>query len=139
MTRAFVIPSAGNTMFGGQGAVIDLGADLDPVTKARAFQYVEMGEDSTDHAGGSRPAAHVLLHAALAAAANPALAGELSKDALITRQDAIALQPVIRGTMPLLVHVERVSDIKAVLALKSEYPKLKLYWSARPRAGGSPS
>jgi len=126
VTRVFVIPAAGNTMFAGQGAVIDLGADLDPVTRPRAFQYVELGEDSADHAGGSRTAAHVLLHAALAAAANPALAGELSKDALITRQDALALGPVIRGTMPLLVHAERVADIKAVLALKAQYPKIKL-------------
>jgi len=126
VTRAFVIPSAANTMFGGQGAVIDLGADLDPVTKARAFQYVELGEEGGSRGGGSRPAAHVLLRAALAAAANPALAGELSKDALITRQDALALVPVIRGTMPLLVHAERVADIKAALALKAEHPAIRM-------------
>jgi imidazolonepropionase-like amidohydrolase len=126
VTRAFVIPSAGNTMFAGQGAVIDLGADLDPVTRARAFQYVELGEDATDHAGGSRPAAHVLLRAALAAASNPAGASFADKSSLITRQDAEALGPVVRGQMPLLVHVERVADIKATLALKADFPRLKL-------------
>jgi imidazolonepropionase-like amidohydrolase len=125
-TRAFVMPGTGNTMFGGQGAVIDLAADLDPVTKARAFQYVELGEDGAGDAGGSRPAAHVLLRAALAAAANPAAVPIASKDSLITRQDALALVPVLKGSMPLLVHVERVADIKAVLALKSEFPGLKL-------------
>jgi imidazolonepropionase-like amidohydrolase len=126
VTRAFVIPSAGNTMFAGQGAVIDLGADLDPVTRARAFQYVELGEDATDHAGGSRPAAHVLLRAALAAASNPAGASFADKSSLITRQDAAALGPVVRGSMPLLVHVERAADIKATLALKADFPRLKL-------------
>jgi imidazolonepropionase-like amidohydrolase len=126
VTRAFVIPSAGNTMFAGQGAVIDLGADLDPVTRARAFQYVELGEDATDHAGGSRPAAHVLLRAALAAAGNPAGASFADKSSLITRQDAAALGPVVRGSMPLLVHVERAADIKATLALKADFPRLKL-------------
>ena len=126
VTRAFVMPSAGNTMFAGQGAVIDLGADVDPVTRPRAFQFVELGEDGSGPAGGSRPAAHALLRAALAAAANPASAGIAGKDSLITRQDAEALIPVIRGTMPLLVHVERVADIRAALALKIQYPALRL-------------
>jgi imidazolonepropionase-like amidohydrolase len=126
ITRAFVIPSTGNTMFAGQGAVIDLGTDPDPVTRPRAFQYIELGEEGMHAAGGSRPAAYALLKAALGAAANPASADFVSKDALITRQDAEALAPVLRGTQPLLVHVERASDIRSVLALKKQYPALKL-------------
>lgn len=78
------------------------------------------------HGGGSRPAAYVLLKAAMAAASNPASADFVHKDALITRQDAEALGPVVRGTMPLLVHVERVADIRQVLALKSQYPAMRL-------------
>lgn len=113
-------------MFAGQGAVIDLGADLDPVTRPRAFQFVELGEEGADPGGGTRPAAYALLRAALAAAGNPASAGIAGKDSLITRQDAEALVPVIRGSMPLLVHVERVADIRAALALKTRYPALKL-------------
>lgn len=126
ITRAFVVPGTGNTMFAGQGAVIDLGADIDPVTRPRAFQFVELGEDGMGPAGGSRPAAYALLKAALGAAANPASADFVSKDALITRQDAEALGPVLRGTQPLLVHVERVADIRSVLALKKQYPAIKL-------------
>ncbi|MDO6413525.1 amidohydrolase family protein [Sphingomonas sp. BIUV-7] len=126
VTRAVVIPAAGNTMFGGQGAVIDLGADLDPVTRARAFQYVELGEAATKTGGGSRPAAHVLLRAALEAARNPALASGLEKDVLVTRADAAALLPVVEGRTPLLVHAERATDILAALALVREFPKLKL-------------
>lgn len=126
VTRAFVIPAVGNTMFGGQGAVIDLGADMDPVTRPRAFQYIEMGEDGMEPAGGSRPAAYALLKVALGAAANPASADFARKDALITRQDAEALAPVLRGTQPLLVHVERAADIRSVLALKKQYPAIKL-------------
>lgn len=126
VTRAFVMPSTGNTMFAGQGAVIDLGADLDPVTRARAFQYVELGEGGMTPGGGSRPAAHVLLRAAMAAAANPAAIGIAGKESLITRQDAEALAPVVRGAIPLLAHVNRVTDIKAALALKAQYPALKL-------------
>lgn len=126
VTRALVMPSAGNTMFAGQGAVIDLGADLDPVTKPRAFQYVELGEAAAQRGGGSRPAAHALLRAAFAAARNPALAAGLDKGALVTRQDAAALLPVVEGRMPLLVHAERVADIRAVLQLKREFPAIRL-------------
>lgn len=126
LTRAVVVPEAGNTMFGGQGAVIDLGADPDPLTKARAFQYVEFGEDAMKHGGGSRPAAQTLLRAALAAARNPALAGGLARDVLVTRADAEALLPVVDGRMPLLVHAERASDILSALALTRDFPKLRL-------------
>lgn len=126
VTRAFIFPEAGNTMFAGQGAVIDLGTDLDPVTKARAFQFVELGEEGAAKGGGSRAAAHVLLRTALQAAANPAAIDIAGKDSLITRQDAEALGPVVRGTMPLLVKVDRVADIRSVLALKGAFPALRL-------------
>ncbi|MFL6740190.1 MAG: amidohydrolase, partial [Sphingomicrobium sp.] len=35
VTRAIVAPSAGKNIFAGQGAVIDTGADMDPVTRPR--------------------------------------------------------------------------------------------------------
>jgi imidazolonepropionase-like amidohydrolase len=65
VTRALVAPGAAKSIFAGQGAVIDTGADMDPITKARAFQFVELGETGADAAGGSRPSAHVLFRNAL--------------------------------------------------------------------------
>ena len=56
VTRAVVAPAASSGIFAGQGAVIDLGADMSPVTKGRAFEYVEMGEAGAAEAGGSRAA-----------------------------------------------------------------------------------
>src|SRR4029079_16713566 len=44
VTRAIVAPQAGRSIFGGQGAVIDTGADMDPVTSSRRFQFVELGQ-----------------------------------------------------------------------------------------------
>jgi len=136
VTRAFVFPEANNSVFAGQGAVIDTGADDTPVTRARAFQYAELGEDGASHIG-SRPASYVMLHDALAAAKSR---GGDSKDALITRADAAALLPVVDGRMPLVVHVERASDILQVLSLKQTYPNLKLVllgvsegWMVAPR------
>ncbi len=65
VTRALVAPGTAKSIFAGQGAVIDTGADMDPITKARAFQFVELGETGADAAGGSRPSAHVLFRNAL--------------------------------------------------------------------------
>ncbi|HEX6661564.1 MAG TPA: amidohydrolase family protein [Sphingomicrobium sp.] len=65
VTRALVAPSAGKTIFAGQGAVIDTGADMDPITRARLFQFVELGETGKDKAGGSRASAYILFRNAL--------------------------------------------------------------------------
>jgi imidazolonepropionase-like amidohydrolase len=141
VTRALVAPEAGNSIFAGQGAVIDLGADDAPVTRPRAFQYAELGETGASKAG-SRPAAYTMLHDALAQAKEIARGGDWgrSKNSLITRTDAAALVPVIDGRMPLVVHVERASDIIQVLSLKQAYPALRLVllgasegWMVAPR------
>lgn len=125
ITRASVTPQAGNAIFAGQGAVIDLDSDRAPVVKARAFQYAELGETGGGLAGGSRAAAHVALRNALAEAADLA-AGARPDDVLLTRPDAAALIPVARGEQPLYVRVERAADILAVLALKRDLPRLDL-------------
>ena len=130
VTRAIVAPGSAGSIFAGQGAVIDLGVGAPPVTKPRAFQYVELGEDGGRQAGGSRPAAFAMFRDALAEAADyrrsPASFGGREKDSLLKRGDAEALLAVVDGRMPLLVHVERASDILAVLALPATYPRLKL-------------
>jgi|tagenome__1003787_1003787.scaffolds.fasta_scaffold20902703_2 imidazolonepropionase-like amidohydrolase len=156
VTRALVAPSVGKNIFAGQGAVIDTGADMDPVTAARKFQFVELGETGADKAGGSRASAHVLFRNALREAAElrryaPAIAAgrpgapdererpvvrnpnesrvydaRRSEDVLLTRFDAAALVPVLQGRQYLLAHVERASDILQVLALKRDFPALKI-------------
>jgi imidazolonepropionase-like amidohydrolase len=65
VTRALVAPSTGKSIFAGQGAIIDLGADMQPITQARAFQFVEFGETGANEAGGSRAATFVLFRNAL--------------------------------------------------------------------------
>ena len=130
VTRALVTPVTGATIFAGQGAVIDLGADPDPVTRARAFQFVELGERGGSIAGGSRPAAFAMLRDAFAQAQDyrrdPAAWRVTGRDALVKRGDAQALVAVLDGQLPLVVHVERASDIRSVLALKPDYPRMKL-------------
>ena len=65
VTRAIVAPSAGKNIFAGQGAVIDTGADMDPITAPRKFQFVELGQTGSEKAGGSRASAHILFRNAL--------------------------------------------------------------------------
>ncbi len=125
VTRAIVSPEAGGSIFAGQGAVIDTGADLDPITKARAFQFVEFGETGTRKAGGSRPALFTSFRNALSEARDYA-GGIRHDDALLKRADAAALVPVVNGTMRLVVHVDGARDIMTVLALKTEFPALNL-------------
>jgi imidazolonepropionase-like amidohydrolase len=153
VTRAVVSPSTARSIFGGQGAVIDLGSDMQPITRARAFQYIELGEEGASDAGGSRASAHVLLRNALREARdlrlpvgsrgqarspnaappedlaeNPYImpGAQRSDDVLLTRFDAAALVPVLQGRQLLLVHVERASDILQVLALKREFANLRI-------------
>ena len=159
VTRAAVAPLAGNAIFAGQGAIIDLGADARPVTRPRAFQYIELGERGAALAGGSRVAAQAVLRNALREAgefdrrntaktparigggkAAPVSTGDdipldprmspvaqgQSQDALLTHFDAAALVPVVTGRQPLYVHVDRASDIRSVLALRQEFPALRL-------------
>lgn len=65
VTRAVVAPNVAKSIFAGQGAVIDLGVDMEPITRARLFQFVEFGETGADAAGGSRASAYVLFRNAL--------------------------------------------------------------------------
>jgi imidazolonepropionase-like amidohydrolase len=130
ITRAVVAPDAAGNMFAGQGAVIDLAGDTELVTRARAFQFVEFGEAGARIAGGSRPASHAMFRNMLAEARdygrNPAGYDGRSRDAMLQRRDAEALLPVIDGRMPLVVHVEGGPDILKMLALKGEFPNLRL-------------
>ena len=125
VTRAIVSPDASNAIFGGQGAVIDTGADADPITKARAFQFVEFGEAGASRAGGSRPALFATFRSALSDARDYQ-AGRFREDSSIKRADAAALVPVVTGATKLLIHVESATDILAVLALKKDYPALDM-------------
>jgi imidazolonepropionase-like amidohydrolase len=95
VTRAIVAPSVARNIFAGQGAVIDLGADMDPITARRRFQFVELGETGAGAAGGSRASAHVLFRNALREAA------ELQRFAVPVSSSGVAEQgpdrdPVVR-------------------------------------------
>lgn len=126
VTRASTAPLAANSIFAGQGAIIDLGADRAAVVQPRAFQLVVLGEGGARLAGGSRMASKAALRNALretAAFAKGAWKGDAS---LLTRADAAALGPVIQGKQKLYIHAERAADILSILAMGKEFPRLDM-------------
>jgi len=96
VTRAIVAPSTARSIFAGQGAVIDTAADMDAVTRARAFQFVELGEAGANDAGGSRASAHVLFRNALREAAELRRFAEPVRSTDSAEPDA-RTQPVVRN------------------------------------------
>ena len=126
VTRATVTMGATGSIFAGQGAAIDLGADPNPVMQAKAFQLVMLGERGAQIAGGSRIAAFAEFANALREARETTNGLRDGGDSMLNRLDAEALVTVLDGKQQLYVHVERASDISAVLGLKRTFPKLDL-------------
>jgi imidazolonepropionase-like amidohydrolase len=126
VTRAVVAPDAANSIFAGQGAIADLGADSDAVTKPRAFQFVEFGEAGAANSGGSRAGNHLHFRAMLREAQDYAANRNAFDDELLKAEDAKALLAVLRGEQRLLIHVEGANDILRLIELKREFPAIKM-------------
>jgi imidazolonepropionase-like amidohydrolase len=119
VTRAVVAPSTAKSIFAGQGAVIDLGNDMQPITRVRAFQFVEFGETGASDAGGSRAATFALFRNALREARDISRyersgtrAGGGQRGARANDQRDFPLEEVPDANSPLLgSEVDRPDDI----------------------------
>lgn len=131
VTRAVVAPQTGESLIAGRGAVIHLGTESgDWLLSSPVAMYAVLGESGAGLAGGARGAAMLRLREAFQDAldyANNRSAfdrGERREYAL-SRLDLEALQPVVKGELPLVVLVHRASDIEAALRLARDF-RLKL-------------
>lgn len=111
-------------LFAGQAAVIKLGG-ADILVKPRVAMVAPFGEAGKAVAGGARGAEFVLFKETLAEvrtyARNKAAYERADMRALsLSRADMEALIPVAEGRMPLIVTVNRASDIQQVLRLARE-------------------
>lgn len=111
--------------FAGQAAVIDLAQRPQMVTRPRAAMVLEMGEGGAGRAGGARGSAIVQLRTTLAdvrhfAAHRAAYDRGEGRPQSLSRVDLEALVPVVQGRMPLIVKVDRASDISEMIALARE-------------------
>jgi len=117
--------SGRDLQFSGQAAVIDLAQRPDMVTRPRVAMVLEMGEGGAERAGGARGSAIVALRATLAdvrhfARHRAAYDRGEGRSQTLSRIDLEALVPVAEGRMPLIVKVDRASDIVEMIALARE-------------------
>jgi imidazolonepropionase-like amidohydrolase len=116
-------------LFNGQGAIISLGHSNDPVIQARAFISTRVSNSGADSVGGSRSVLWVSLEKALAEA-KFAIGKSLSPSdewhGELSRADIVALIPLVKGEIPLLVDARRAADIRQVIALKQRQPQLNI-------------
>ena len=122
ITRAISAPAAGKSLFLGQAAVIDLGGGPRTVVRRSVAQFAELGESGARLTGGTRGAAALRLREALRDALDydahrAAYDRAERRPYSLPRLDLEALLPVARGEQPLVVRVNRASDIEQVLEL----------------------
>src|SRR4051812_10086026 len=132
ITRALITPGGTNNVFAGQAAVMDFSGGQVPgsVTRAPAAMVALLGEQGAGVAGGSRATAILRIremlqdaqdYAGNRVAFNAAQRREYSR----SRLDLEALQPVLKGQVPLVVQANRASDLLAAIRLADEF-KIRL-------------
>jgi imidazolonepropionase-like amidohydrolase len=129
ITRAVVAPGFGRYLIAGQGALIDLAADraADMVTRSPVAMYAAIDESAVQRlGGGARGVALMRLREALQDARDyganrRAFEAAQRRDYALSRLDLEALLPVVRGELPLALHVDRAADILAALRLRGEF------------------
>ncbi|MEO1243416.1 MAG: amidohydrolase family protein [Pseudomonadota bacterium] len=125
VTRALSAPQAGDSLFGGRAAVIDMSGRTNSITKRQAAQILEMGYSGATRAGDTRMGAWALLREYLdearSYAANPNDYVRRPRDGRFAVSDLRALGPVIAGDQPLIVSVNGAKDIRTLIRLKNTY------------------
>jgi imidazolonepropionase-like amidohydrolase len=128
ITRALVTPGGTGNVFLGQGAVMDFGGAHVPesVTRAPAVMMALFGEAGAGVAGGSRSTAMLRLREILDDARDYAINkaaynARSRRDYARGRLDLEALQPVLKGHIPMAIQANRASDLLAAMRLADEF------------------
>lgn len=128
ITRAVVAPGGGVALIAGTSALINLGGDrlTTMLQKAPVAMYAALGERGSGTEGGARPLALLRLRELFQDASD--YAGNRSafdsgnrREYAVSRLDLEALAPVVRGELPLVLSVDRASDILTALELGKEF------------------
>ncbi len=128
-TSAVTGISRTDQLFEGQGAVISLNNELSSTLKARAYVHVDVGNGGMHANGESRAALWVALNQSLDEAifaSTHDLSPSQGWEGMISRADAKALIPVVKGETPLLVTAHRAGDILQALDIQSRYSDVNL-------------
>lgn len=126
ITRFAVVPSTGSNLFAGLGALGNASGDMDALFETQSFVFADLSQSGAGTAGGSRSAAWAYLEAAFGdARAYPGRYASGHGDAL-NRYDAAALVDVVRGRIPLILEVDRATDIRRAIRFAAENAPLRL-------------
>ncbi len=126
VTTAVAAP--GGSFVKGQGVMIDLAGNDGPemIVRSPVAMFASLGEASEQAGSGARAGATMrlreLLEDARAYARNRAAyeRGE-TREYATSRLDLEALQPVLRGELPMVIEAHRASDIRGALRIAEEY------------------
>jgi imidazolonepropionase-like amidohydrolase len=126
ITRAVSAPGPGKSPIAGLGAIIQLGGGAGFVVRPQAALFVYLGETGKERSGDSRAAAMLRLREALGDALDLAQHRAAYDKAerhpyALSRLDLEALLPVAHGERPIVIHVNRASDIQSALRLARDY------------------
>lgn len=134
VTRSLIEPRAAgpdengytSSVISGLAAVVNLSGDAASVDASASAVVVNLGETGVALSGSSRVSAMLVLQNALDDAADyrdNRFAWERGQHPGfdLSEADLQVLQGVLSGQIPLLIHVDRASDIAALLNLKREY------------------
>jgi imidazolonepropionase-like amidohydrolase len=123
-----VISRPAGGLIAGQGLAFDLiGNNVgDMAIRSPIAMFASVSENEHEAGGGTRGGLFMRLREVLedarAWARNPqAFERGETRQFSISRLDLAALQPVLRGEMPLVVEAHRASDIQTVLRIADEY------------------
>lgn len=127
ITRAAIFPATGSSIFAGRGALISTSGAFDSLFEEDNFVFADLTESGAETAGGSRSAAWAFLEAAVMDARwyPGRFAANHDGDAL-SRYDAGAFVPVVRGQIPLVISVDRAADIRRALRFQEENAPVRI-------------
>ena len=136
VTRAVTVPSIRGEVFAGFGAVVHLGIDDDMVVEEKAAQYTAFGGRAADAAGGARGALALFLRQAFDDARHfdknrRDFEQNRTRPYILHYLDLEALLPVLEGDIPLVVDVNRASDMRVLMEIADDYDIRMIFNSAR--------
>jgi len=127
ITRFAVYPSTGSAILAGRGALAESTGRFDSLFAPRRFMVVDLSSSGAATAGGARTAAWAFLRAAIEDARfYPGRFMAHHEGDAIDRYDAQAMVGAVRGEIPLVMMMDRASDIRRALSFAEQYPAIRI-------------
>jgi imidazolonepropionase-like amidohydrolase len=127
ITRFAIYPSTGSAIIAGRGALAESSGFPDSLFSSRDFMLIDLSRSGASTAGGSRAASWAFLRAAIEDARfYPGRFMAHHEGDAIDRFDAQALGSVVQGETPLIMMMDRASDIRRAIAFAEMYPRMRI-------------